>query len=293
MWDAGVAPAPDVVEAAAVVAPVEALPAVALPTAIAEQVCVIKKPTADTALGVRLENKYGTVNGELVVIEVVSGSITEASGLKVGNIIRSINGAPVYDPTVAIDALNAATGDITVTILPPCPPPISTAPAPVPAQPAALSRDPIEEKMRADPAAFRAAIEEKVRRLEQLSLTEATFYGETLTHEERDKAFPNGCYKCALVGYGCKTYMGGVKWQGSPNCVFCFWMCCLGIPITTMFPLASRIHDKNNWWFEAKGEHGQDNSTDLYLVDVENDTWAYYCCCREETPDCYCTPMFA
>ena len=93
--------------------------------------------------------------------------------------------APVSDPTAAVDALKAANGDIAVTIhvAPPWPPSIST--------------------VRADPASFRAAIEEKVRRLEAISPKEAKLYGETLTDEEQFKAFPNGWYKCAPVGFGC------------------------------------------------------------------------------------------
>ena len=257
----GAAPAPDVV----VVAPVEALPA-----ANAAYVCVIKKPTADTELGVSLECKD---HNEVVVTEVVPGSITEGSGLKVGNMIRSINSTTHFDSeAAAVDALQAATGDITVTIAPPWPPPKST--------------------VRADPAAFRAAIEEKVRRLEKISFEEASLYGLTLTDEEKLKAFPNGCYKCAPVGWGCPTYMGGVQWMGSSNCVGCINMCFLGIPLSIFFPMASTSRHNNHWHFEGKGENGQDESCDL-LVDVEKDTWAHYCCFYDWGPDCYCRPMFA
>jgi hypothetical protein len=146
-------------------------------------------------------------------------------------------------------------------------------------------------------AAAEASFEERVRRREAITETEAIKSCRGITDEQARLTQPAGCYACAPVGMCnglCNTWLGGVLWLScSKGCAFTPLQCFLGIPLTpcpTDYCMASSVQNvqesKYGWSF---------NFGSLYAVDVERDIFA---CFRNSgmgtdrnTVCCYCTPV--
>ena len=148
-------------------------------------------------------------------------------------------------------------------------------------------------------AAGRRSVEEKVRLLEPVMEDEAIAYNRSLSGDDAKASQPSGCYLCAPVGCGIKSFLGGICWAPlGKSCISApLGMCCLGIPLPwqILMPATCCSDERdargsvNGWQFRGRvgGDYGR-----LYLVDVEKNTFAFHCCeeCMEPkgVPCCYC-----
>jgi hypothetical protein len=140
------------------------------------------------------------------------------------------------------------------------------------------------------------SFEERVRRREVITETEAIKSCRRISDDHAPLTQPAGCYACAPVSMCngmCNTWLGGVLWLScSKGCAFTPLQCLLGIPLTPLpmdFCMASSVQNakesKYGWSF---------NFGTLYAVDVERDTFA---CFRnrlgtdQNTVCCYCMPV--
>ena len=144
----------------------------------------------------------------------------------------------------------------------------------------------------------RRRFEEKVRLLEPVMEHEAIAYNRSLSGDDAKASQPSGCYLCAPVGCGIKSFLGGIFWAPvGKSCIFGGVQCCLGIPLPwqILMPATCCSDERdargsvNGWQFRGRnsGDLGR-----LYLVDVEKNTFAFFsteeCMEGEGVPCCYC-----